>query len=527
MNKFSKLYAALLIGVFAVGTSACTDVSVDPLSTTTSANVFEDEGAYLAFLAKLYGGLALSGQDGPAGDPDIENIDEGFSQYLRLYWQLQQLPTDEALIAWSDDGVQTLHAHSWTSSNQFTTAMYDRVFFQVSLVNEFLRETTDEKLLERNVRDDLRAEIQQYRAEARFLRALSYWHGIDLYGDIPLVTEENEIGTEAPEQSTRAEIFAYIEDELTEIQSALPAPGQGAYGRADQGAVAMLLAKLYLNAEVYVGENRYADVISALAPVLAPGGYQLDDVYHHLFLADNHTSPEIIFAIPQDGQNTQTFGGTTFLTHAPVGGQMNPADYGLDFGWGGIRTTSALVDLFPDVTGAADSRALFFTEGQSLVINNVSVFTDGYAIPKYQNVTSQGVPGSNSTHPDTDYPMFRLGDAYLMYAEAVLRGGGGDGSIALDYVNALRERAYGDASGNLTSAELTLEFILDERARELYWEAHRRNDLIRFGQFTENGVWPWKGGVQAGRTTESYRNLFPIPASELRANPNLTQNPEY
>jgi hypothetical protein len=144
------------------------------------------------------------------------------------------------------------------------------------------------------------------------------------------------------------------------------------------------------------------------------------------------------------------------------------------------------------------------------------------------NKTSAGVAGSNATHPDTDFPMFRLGDAYLIYAEAHLRGGGGDRPQALAYVNALRQRAYGNTSGDISDPELTLQFILDERGRELLWEAHRRTDLIRYGLFTGGAyVWQWKGGAPAGTATETFRDLYPLPASELVANPNLTQNPGY
>jgi hypothetical protein len=186
-----------------------------------------------------------------------------------------------------------------------------------------------------------------------------------------------------------------------------------------------------------------------------------------------------------------------------------------------------VVNLFPDETGDADGRAMFFTEGQSKEINSLTDFTDGYAVPKYQNVTSTGEPGKNTNFPDTDYPMFRFADAHLMYAEAVLRGGGGSVDRAVNRINALRERAYGNQSGNITEADLTLSFILDERGRELLWEGHRRTDLIRFNQFTENGTWPWKGGVQQGETTSSHRNLYPIPTSQLQVNPNLEQNPGY
>ncbi|WP_022835315.1 RagB/SusD family nutrient uptake outer membrane protein [Salisaeta longa] len=531
------LYRALFVAAFVAlftGLTACDNVGVQPKSSATASTVFTQDGAFKQFLAKLYGSFNVTGQQGPAGSGDIGGIDEGFSQYMRLYWQMQELTTDEAIIAWNDNGIRELHNHSWDAANQFSRAMYDRIFFTISQSNEFLRQSTDAKLEQYGVSANRQQVIQQYRAEARFLRALAYWHGIDLFGNIPLVTEDFTRGSEAPQQSTRAEIFAFVESELKAITDSegeenLPAVGQAEYGRADAAAAYMVLAKLYQNAPVYIGENRSADVIEYTTRIIDANAYSLEteataqfSAYHRLFLADNHTANGIIFAIPQDGNRTQHYGGTTFLCHAPVGGSMNPAAYGLDFGWAGLRTTAPVVDRY----SGTDDRAIFFTQGQSKEIDDIGTFTDGYAVPKYQNVTSTGAEGKNATFPDTDYPMFRLADAYLMYAEAVLRGGGGSQQRALELVNDLRERA--GLGRDVTATELDLQFILDERSRELMWEGHRRIDLIRFGQYTTDAyLWPWKGGVKEGQATQDHLRLFPLPATELRANPNLEQNPGY
>jgi hypothetical protein len=208
---------------------------------------------------------------------------------------------------------------------------------------------------------------------------------------------------------------------------------------------------------------------------------------------------------------------------------MTATDFGVGDGWAGLRTTASLVSKFPDADGSSDGRAMFYTDGQTLEINDLLEFTNGYAVTKYSNVTSTGEDGSDVTFVDTDYPLFRLGDAYLMYAEAVLRGGsGGDAATALSFINALRERAYGDTSGNINTADLTLDFILDERARELYYEGSRRVDLIRFNKYTGNEyVWPWKGGNIDGASIDAFREIFPIPANDLVANPNLDQNDGY
>lgn len=524
MKKILNIISILLL----VLVSSCTDLDLQPQSSTTPEVLFQDESSYKAFIAKVYAGLAVTGQSGPAGSADISSLDEGFSNYLRQYWQLQELTTDEAVIGWGDEGLPDLHAHTWTSANQFVRAMYYRIFFQVSIANEFLRETTQAKLDARKVSEATQAQVRAYRAEARFLRALSYWHAVDMLGDVPFYTEESGFGSEPPAQASRATVFEFITKELIEIENEMVAPGTNEYGRADRAAVWMLQAKLYLNAEVYTGKAEYTNCIAACKKIIDSGVYSLQDTYRHLFMTDNHNSNEIIWAIPFDGESTQTWGGMTYLVHAPVGGNMKGEDYGINGGWNGLRTTKALVDLFPDASGQVDERAIFYTDGQSKEINSIGNFNDGYAVPKYTNVSSEGVPGADLDHPDTDYPMFRLADAYLMYAEAVLRGGtGGDRATALNLINQLRTRAYNNNSGNISDADLTLNFILNERARELYWEAHRRTDLIRFNQFTENGIWPWKGGVKEGKTTEPFRRLFPIPASEILANPKLKQNQGY
>ncbi len=516
--------ALIVATLLTLGATGCTDTTELPITTITDTNYFNDPTSYRALLAKVYSGLAVSGQQGPAGNGDIKGIDEGFSQYLRLYWKMQELPTDEAVIAWGDVGLPELNTQLWASNNPFVVAMYYRIAFQVMMANELLRQTTDAKLAERNVSPQLAADIQVFKAEARFLRALSYWHGIDLFGNIPLVTEEDPLGAEPPEQKTRQELYDFVGSELNAIQPLLPVASPGTDGRATGAAASMLLAKIYLNAGVYTGTPQYAQALAAAQAVIS-GPFSLDPSYRHIFQADNHTSPEIIFPIVQDGLRTQSFGGTTFLVHASCGGSMVPADYGIDGCWFGLRLKPQAYNRY----AAGDQRAAFFwTTGQTVEVNSISAYGDGIPAPKFSNVTSTGAPGSNATHPDTDFPMFRLADAYLIYAEAHLRGGGGDRGQALAYVNALRQRAYGDTSGDIADADFDLPDILDERGRELLFEAHRRTDLIRYGLFTGGAYpWAWKGGALAGTATDTYRDLYPLPASELTTNPNLTQNPGY
>lgn len=596
-----------------------------------ASDLFNNPAAYKQVLAKLYAGLAVSGQQGPAGNSDITGIDEGFGQYLRGYWYFQEFSTDEAVTGWSDSGLSNIHAQDWTASNQFVKALYNRIMYQITSCNAFLRETTDAKLSSRGVTGQLLTDVKEYRNEARFLRALSYYHAVDLFGSFPFVTEADEVGFFFPPQKSRVDLFNFVESELLDIESSMPAPKSNEYARADQAAVWTLLAKLYLNAEVYTGTARYSDCVTYASKVIN-AGYTLEPAYKNLFLADNNTASGVIFPIAFDGTHTQTWGGTTFLVHASVGGSMDPADFGINGGWGGSRTTKNLVNLFgadasatdiatannaigaasnwgivgdltdwggsPDLplyeSGAlnviegyfkvpaggsgikvrtgndwngsdrgdktmdgfldqnpdnnimltaglykmtihlddfsytlekVDQRAMFYTDGQELEIASVPTFTDGYAITKFKNVDKSGNPGSDAggQFVDTDFPLFRIADVYLMYAEAVLRGGGGDEATAVSYVNLLRARA-----NTIPVSSINLDLILNERARELYWEGTRRTDLIRYGRFTDgNYVWPWKGGVAEGTSTPSYRNILPIPSTDLNANPNLTQNPGY
>jgi hypothetical protein len=516
-----------LLPLLLLALTGCTDLDLVPQDRADPNVLLTQEENYESFLARVYAGLAITGQQGPAGASDIASLDEGFGQYIRALYKLQELPTETAVIAWGDAGLPELVSQTWTSDNQFIRAMYYRIFYQVSIANEFLRETTSERLDDRGIREGFRPTVDGFRAEARFLRALSYWHAIDMFGDVIFYTEEDPIGGAPPEVRTRTEIFDFLISELQAIEDQLPEVGAAEYGRVDQGALYTLRAKLYQNAEIYTGQARHAEAVADLEQILDSEAYSLAENYGDLFGADNHLFDEMIFAIPYDGERTQTFGGTTFLTHAPVGGEMDHEDYGIDGGWGGLRATSQFVSYFPDVTGEADERAIFFTDGQSREVDVLSEFSQGFAVPKFTNVTSEGEAGSDPRFADTDFPLFRLADVYLMYAESVLRGGGGSRSRALELVNELRERAYDGTGGNLTDDELTLDFILAERARELYWECHRRTDLIRFGQFTTSGIWAWKGGVPEGRTTEAYLNIFPLPTSEVLSNPNLRQKDGY
>ncbi|SEH48910.1 RagB/SusD family nutrient uptake outer membrane protein [Epilithonimonas hominis] len=521
-NKYKSItIAAALLGLFAT-TSCVKDLEQEPISDVTSISVFSDFANYPNALAKLYGGLAHGGQEGGGGNADINGIDGNFSQYTRQLFTMQCLPTDEAVIAWNDGTLQTIHKMTWDSQNEFVGAMYYRIYTEIAFCNEFIRNTTDEKLASNNITGANLTEAKYMRSEARFLRALAYYHALDLFGNVPFVKEDYLPGSVTPPQRiTRADLFKFVESELLACSTDLKDAKTNQYARADKAAAWALLARLYLNAEVYTGTKRYTDVITYCDKVIN-AGYSLKSKYADLFLADNDkNNPEVILPVAFDGLRIQSYGGSSYMVHAAVGGKMKAEDFGINGGWSGLRTTKSYVNLFP----SNDVRGNFFTEGQTLEINDLGSFSDGYAFIKYKNVTSTGVKGSDpaGNFVDSDIPLLRLGDVYLMYAEAFTRGGGGDAGKALGYVNALRTRVNAPVVSVINT-----DFILDERGRELGWEMTRRTDLIRYNKFTTSAyLWPWKGGVKEGVAVANFRNLYPIPAKDIIANPNLVQNPGY
>ncbi|RCH55696.1 RagB/SusD family nutrient uptake outer membrane protein [Mucilaginibacter hurinus] len=530
--KLNRSLAIIIILLGVLGTSCVKDLNVKPKDPRiiTSATVFDKPEAYKQFLAKLYATLSLTGQKGESGLPEISAPDEGTTAFLRGYWALQEVTTDECINAWGDGGLVEYHGHAWSDQNSYVNLMYQRLFINISYCNEMIRAVNDNP---GGLSGTQKTEIDAYQAEARFLRAYFYACAMDIFGNVPFVTEADKPGAFLPKQIKRADLFNYVESELKAVADLLPAPGSSEYARANKAAAWALLSRIYLNAQVYTGSARYDQAITYANMVINSGAYTLHDNYAGLFLADNHLAgDEIILPIASSGANSRSYGDVTFIIHAGVGGSMDAAnDYGIaSGGWNGNRMTTAFVDTqFPDPSGATDKRAIFHTDGQTLTITNPTIFTEGYLCAKWKNVTSTGEIGGNATFVETDFPLFRLAEVYLNYAEATVRGGaGGDAGKALQLVNELRARAYGNTSGNITSSQLTLDFLLQEKGREFYWEAQRRTDLIRHGKFTGSDLlWDFKGGVMAGTGTAPHFSLFPIPASDLQLNNNLVQNPGY
>lgn len=523
MKKVFSIFAAAAALFF--GTTACVqDLTIKPEELDPSIKLPQDvlntQEAFSQLLAKCYQGLACSASDGQDSSPDISGVDGGYGQYVRAMFHLQCLATDEAVCCWNDQTLYDIHNLCWSTSDTFVAAAYYRVFFQVGLCNEYIRQAAKSNL----------ALPASWAAEARALRLLSYYHAIDLFGNVPFFTEDNSVGSEGPAQIKRADLWDWMVNEakeLTAADSALPAAGQTEYGRIDQGAVKMILAKLYLNAEVWKGEAKYGECALVCEDLMKT--YSLEDNYADLFAADNHLctknttygGKEIIFVVPQDGINICSYGVTNYIIFASTGGDMDPAgQMGISSGWGGLSLTKALTSKFD----GSDARAMFYT-GHGQEIADISDFkSGGYKSMKFRNINHDGTPAQAAGFVDTDFPVFRAADAYLMLAECSARGVY-DKTKGLKAINDVRERA---GVAKYDASQLTLQNILDERARELYHELVRRQDLIRFGQFTTaDYLWDYKGGKPEGQAVDSKYNLYPLCSSDVNANSKLEQNEGY
>ena len=504
--------------------SACSDqLDTKPEIDDTLENLLKREpDALNGLIAKIYASLTLSGSEGPFKS-DLAGPDAGETPFLRGILNLEDFSADCMKNRWGDDGLDQLTTTSnWTSSNKFFRYLFDRIYTTIPNCNNVIQAIENSNIPNK----------EQSIAELRFIRSLAYFYVIDCFGKGVIVTAADLGSTSLAPQKSRTEIFNYVEKELLEVEQAIPT--SNGYGRANKSVVRMLLAKLYLNAKVYTGTARYEDAAIYTKKVI-DGGYTLAPNYNSLFMADNDVSSaknEIIFPLIADQVVTQSFGNATYLVNGSIAKEtMVAANYGVSGdGWAGHRTTKAFYGLFGDTnaTVAANTDARsddLFTTNHFYEMDDYKKWNNGFPYTKFKNKKFIGT-GPLTEFSSTDFPLYRLGDAYLMYAECAVRGAGSANlTDALNYVNALRTRAN---APTITASALNLNFILDERARELTMEGHRRTDLIRFGKFTgDSYLWPWKGGVASGRLINDDYNLFPIPLKAIQANPNLKQNEGY
>ena len=541
MKKYIYIMSVVLM------VSCVKDLDTMPLNATDPISEYvygNSEQAYLEGLSRLYFQFATNDLT------DLQSMDGGASEIVRAFWSVQETTTDAAKCSWGNDAwVRALNTNTWSDAqNDAVYAVYVRTLQGISYVNEYLRQTSPDKLSDRGVDAVLAAKIDTFRAEARFIRAYLYWMALDVFGSVPFITEESPIGgAYYPRQASRQAVFNYCVSELKYLisdQSTLSEP-RTLYPRADKGSAAGLLARLYLNAEVYTGTPMWLEAKNICEEIFNMG-YALCPDYIALFRGDNGQNPqacgEFLWSIDYSDDYTESYGGTTYLLAATLAStditdQSRPN--GQRNGWAGLRVPYEYVNRYFGVVSAdydtgdyvvLDRRGdVFYIKGRSESMEGeLYNFMNGWSCLKYNNIpygqTDQSfLPTSLvRNYSDVDFPMIRLAEIYLIYAEACINLQ--QSSSAMPYLQALSLRA-----GVEPPAEITADFLVAERARELMWEAHRRTDLIRFGLFDTNEyLWPYKGGDDfAGKAFPAYKCIFSIPPTELAANPELVQNPGY
>lgn len=541
-----KKYIYIIVASLSLA-SCVRDLDTQPLNATDPISEYvygNSEEAYLTGLTRLYFQFVTNDLT------DLQSMDGGASEIIRAFWSVQETTADGAKCSWGNDAwVRALNTNTWSDAqNDAVYAVYVRTLQGISYVNEYLRQTTPAKLQERGVDEVLAAKIAGFRAEARFIRAYLYWMAIDTFGSVPFITEDSPIGgAYYPKQASRTAIFNYCVGELNSLlseDSGLAQP-RHLYPRADRGSAAGLLARMYLNAEVYTGTPMWAETRSVCERIFDMG-YALCPQYSDLFRGDNGQNMsargEFLWAVDYNDFRTQSYGGSSYLLAAALAStditdQTRPN--GQRHGWAGLRVPYEYVERYFAVKGqdyqsgdyqCDDLRGrLFYIKGRSESMEGeLYNYMHGWSCLKFNNIPHDQTDASflemsaTKDFADVDFPMIRLAEIYLIYAEACLHLG--QDSDALPYVNELSQRAA--VSG---PEEITTEWLVAERARELMWEAHRRTDLIRFGLFhTDTYLWPYKGGDDfAGQAFPEYKCIFALPPTELAANPELKQNPGY
>lgn len=546
MKRNMKHIAWIAAGASMLFTACIGDLDTLPLnpSDSTSETVYgADESGYIAGLTKLYFNFVSN------ETTDLQVSDAGASELVRAFWTVQEVTSDACKCAWENDAwVRAMNTNTWSDAdNDATYAVYVRTLQGIAYTNEYLRQTASDRLSDRGVSSELATKIQGFRAEARFLRAYFYWMALDVFGDVPFTTENSPFGGGVnPKQASRKDVFDYCISELTALaadDSPMPA-ARSNYPRADKGAVLGLLARMYLNAEVYTGTPMWQEAKDACEDIFTMG-YSLCPEYADLFRGDNGENPEalneVLFGISYDAEQTQSYGSTSYLTLAAIAAtdvSSTQMINGVNNGWGGIRVPYEYVEKYFNVRNADysagtydvnDKRGrMFYIKGRSESMDGaLYVFLNGWSCLKFNNIPhnmdqdSYLETAASKAYSDIDFPMIRLGEIYLIYAEACMNLG--QANTALPKVQELAARA-----GVTAPTSITQEWLIEERARELMWEGHRRTDLIRYGKFTSSSfLWTYKGGSFSGQGFDDHMKIFAIPASELASNPELHQNPGY
>ncbi len=564
MNKFLKIQLLSLAAVSLIG--CVNDLNTTPIDPNSSTSFNQDR-----MFTKCYACMALIGQSGPGSDSDVEDIDAGTSGFYRTIWYCNELSTDEAWWIWDEPEAKQLNQTNWTGTNTMIRAIYTRLNLNIKYCNHYLNYAKGD------------SQEEQYRqAEVRFIRALHYYHLMDMYLYVPFSIEES---TEYPHFKPRHEIYAWLVDELKDLIDKLPAARVSDY-RVGKAAAQLLLARTYLNADIYNKynsawvANKTWDKALEMATAVINDNPQHSLVtekittdsafvytaYQQLFMGDNHRKEiikESLLQIYQDGLYAQSHASSMMLVGAPRIAGMTA--WGIEAEWSSMRTSPTMVDKFLDPMGIDrntalemkydeyempaklhDDRAILcsyapatgytFSLKGDQDIGDTKYLFDSWAALKFTGVYSSAAlpklsPRQSNDWPDTDIPLLRLAEAYMIQAEANFRSGNVAG--ALDIINnVIRARANADPLPSLDE-----QTLLDEWSREFYYEGRRRIDLVRFGRFFGEAAdvnrYHWEGrmakndGVQNYVTgTPEYMNWFPIPSEDKRSNPNYKTDVE-
>lgn len=558
MKSYIKILSAGLTGVAMALTSCVGDLDLQPNDPNLINGGSLSPSQYANVLAKCYGGLAYSGQTGPNGSCDISGLDGGTSQYTRALFMMNEFPTDEVIWIHPDNGIIDLVTNTWGKDNVNIFGTYSRLYSHIAVCNDFIRQASG----------STDSSVRKMVLEARALRAMSYYWVIDIFGQGSFTLDTDAFGS-APVQKDRVFLYNWLDNELTDIENSFKTDFAGQkveYGHVGLDGVQALHARLALNAGVYTKNtvNGYEKCQQLCEEIIARhtgGGFENSGLarhYMYLFSASNDAympggsnsaENEILWGIVYDAAYTQAYGGTQFLIAAATcngsndeDGHMASADYGINNPWKCMHATEAFSSKF-DANPEDIRWSEWCKEDRGYTKDNAvyGKFFSGYAVIKFTNLLAGtdgewseknggiygNYPQRAETWVDTDLPLLRLADVYLMYTEAYIVNGTGTSDKALQYVNYVRERA---GVTPWTASDLTADNILNERCRELYWELTRRSDLVRHGKFSGSQyMWSYKGSQlsQNGQAFRSYMDLMPIPANIIAAQPDFNQNPNY
>lgn len=555
MKTFNKILLSLG-AVATLGLGACTgDLDLEPTdpSKITQGQFGENPEGYMdQVMADVYLQFATYGADGNAS---VSGTDGGMTTFQRALFILEEIPTDEAnWLPTADADYGLIQYGIAAPNNTIMYGVYSRLMINVAICNDFITSISENRFKLPEGDAKVQAKAAEYVRQAKILRAACYYYLIDLFGNVPMVTDETVIGS-VPEQAQRADLFNHFTSELEGIVAEYGGNAQQSWGYVGLEVAEAMLVKYYLNAGVYTGTPRWSDVIRHANNIIARhqnAGFVASDGtstglcwnYSQAFAADNRqyanggASPisENIWVIPNDTKMLNSYANSMFMVCGWIGPDQKGL-YNVVDAWKSMSTRpefAALFDWDSSMSSSIDQRvANWCTSAQgfnfgSLVYDQANWQNNGFLPVKYtnwifdDNGQASGVQPSAAMFLNSDYAVIRLAEIYLSAAEAKLQLGT-DRATALQYVNFIRERA-GLLAWN--DGQLSLESLYNERARELYTENCRRTDLIRAGRWVSGYNWTWKNQNLKGSDFPSYYNLYPLP-SQIVSLAGYQQNPGY